>query len=96
MCSKARPFMRVVPVLFRKYVFSLRRVEKDHSLVHVVTGSVSEMVINVNMFGKASGQHSLMLLNTSVGFFASFNRESFRYHSFSSGTSSSGDFVTSL
>ena len=44
--------MRVVPVVFRKYVFSLCNVENDRSLVHVVTGRVNKMVINVNMFGK--------------------------------------------
>ena len=48
------------------------------------------MVINVNMLGKASGQHSLMLFNASVAFFATFKRESFRYHSLSSDTNSSG------
>ena len=57
--------MRVVPVVFRKYVFSLRDVENDRSLVHVVTGRVNKMVINVNMLGKASGQHSLMLFDAS-------------------------------
>ena len=51
MFSKARPFMRVVPVVFRKYVFSLRNVENDRLLVHVVTGRVNKMVINVNMLG---------------------------------------------
>ena len=88
--------MRVVPVVFRKYVFILRNVENDRSLVHVVTGRVNKMMINVNMLGKASGQHSLMLFNASVAFFATFKRESFQYHSLSSDTNSSGDFVKSF
>ena len=55
--------MWVVPVVFRKYVFSLRNVENDRSLVHIVTGRVNKMVINVNMLGKASGhfQHLVWL-----------------------------------
>ena len=88
--------MRVVPVVFRKYVFSLHNVENDRSLVHVVTGRVNKMVINVHMLGKASGQHSLMLFNASVAFFATFKRENFRYHNLSSDTNSSGDYVKSF
>ena len=67
-----------MPVVFRKYVFSLRtNVKNDRSLVHVVTGRVNKMVINVNMCGKASDLHSLMLLNASVGLYAAFNRKSY-------------------
>ena len=35
--------MRVVPVVFRKYVLSLRNVENDRSLVHVVNFSQEEL-----------------------------------------------------
>ena len=95
MISNANPFIRVVPVVFRKHVFSLRNVENDCSLMHVITRRVNKMVINVNInrFGKASELHSLMLLNASVGLSAAFNQKSFLYHNISSGTSSLEDFV---
>ena len=96
MFSNASPFIRVVPVVFRKHVFGLRNVENYCSLVHVVTGRVNKMLINVNMFGKASELHSLMLLNASVGLSAAFNRKIFLYHNISSGTSSPEDFVKSF
>ena len=55
------------------------------------------MVSNVKMLGKASALHSLMLLNASMLLFSAvFSRESFPYHTFSSGTNSFGDFVKSL
>ena len=47
--------------------------------MHVITGKVNKMVINVNMFEKVSEVHSLMLLNASVGLSAAFNRKSFLY-----------------
>ena len=96
MFSIAGPFIRVVPLVFRKHVFSLRDVENDCSLVHVVTGRVNKMVINVNMFEKASELHSLMLLNALVSLSVAFNRKSFLYHNISSGTSSPEDFVKSF
>ena len=96
MFNNASPFIRVVPVVFRKYIFSLHNVKNNRLLVHVVTGRVNKMDINVNMFGKASELHSLMLLNASIGLPAAFNRESFLYHNISSGTSSSEDFVKSF
>ena len=80
MFSNLNPFIRVVPVVFCKHVFSLCNVKNDCSLVYVVTERVNKMVINVNMFGKASELYSLMLLNASVRLSAAFNRKSFLYH----------------
>ena len=89
MFSDASPLIRVVPVVFRKHLFSLLNVENDCSLVHVVTGRVNKMVITVNMFGKASEMHSLMLLNASDGLSTAFNRKSFLYNDISSGVTAS-------
>ena len=61
-----------LPVVFRKHVFNLLNVENDCLLVHVITGRVNKMVINVNMFGKVSELLSLMLLNASVGLSTAF------------------------
>ena len=96
MLSNASPFIQVVPVVFRKHVFSLHNVENDCSLVHVVTGRVNKMVIIVNMFGKVSELHFLMLLNASIGLSAAFNRKSFLYHNISSRTNSLENFVKSF
>ena len=82
-------------VVLRKYVFSLRKVEKDRSLVHVVTGRVKNIWSNVKMFGKASKQHDLIQPNTSVGLSLAFRRDSFLYHNLNSGTNSSRGFVKS-
>ena len=62
MLNNASTFIPVVPVVFRKHVFSLGNVENDCSIVHVVAGRVNKMIINVNTFGKASELHLLMLL----------------------------------
>ena len=67
-------------VVLRKYVFSLRNVEKDRSLVHVVTGRVKNIWSNVKMFGKASKQHDLIQPTRSVGLSLAFRRDSFLYH----------------
>ena len=55
-----------LPVVFRKYVYSLRNVEKDRSPVYVDTEKIDKMINNANTFGKASALHSLMLFNASV------------------------------
>ena len=47
MLNNASPFILVSLVVLRKYVFSLRKVEKDRSLVHVVTGRVKNTWSNV-------------------------------------------------
>jgi len=56
MLNNASRFILVslVDVVLRKYVFSLRKVEKDRSLVNVVTGRVKNIWSNAKMFGKAS------------------------------------------
>ena len=84
MFSNASPFIRVVPVVFRKYVFSLRNVEKNRSPVNVDTGRVDKMVNNVNVFGKASALHSSMLFSAFVSLFDASSRESFLNHNVSS------------
>jgi len=95
MLNTASPFILVSLVILRKYVFSLRKVEKDRSLVHVVTGRVKNVWSNVKMFGKASRQHDLIQPSTSVGLSLAFRRDSFLYHNLNSGTSSSRGFVKS-
>ena len=71
MLNNASRFILVslVDVVLRKYVFSLRKVEKDRSLVNVVTGRVENIWSNVKMFGKASKQHDLIQPSTSVGLY---------------------------
>ena len=96
MFSNASLFIRALPVVLHEHVFSLRNAENNCSLVHVVTGSVNKTAFNVNMFGKASELHSLILLNASVGLSAAFNRKSLLYHDISSGTNSPEDFVKSF
>jgi len=78
--NKSSPFNMVSLVVLRKYIFSLRKVEKDRSLVHVVTGRVNYVWSNVKMFGKASKRHDLMLLSTSVDLSLAFTRDSFLHH----------------
>ena len=53
MLNNASPFIPVSLVILRKYVVSLLKVEKDRSLVHVVTERVKNIWSNVKMFGKA-------------------------------------------
>jgi len=43
MLNNASPFILVPLVVLRKYVFSLRKTEKDRSLAHVVTGRVKNI-----------------------------------------------------
>jgi len=43
MLNNASPFILVSLVVLRKYVFGLRKVEKDRSLVHVITGRVKNI-----------------------------------------------------
>ena len=74
MFNNASPFILVSLVVLRKYVFSLRKVEKDRSLVHV-TGRVENIWSNVKMFGKASKQHDLIHPSTSVGFSLALTRQ---------------------
>jgi len=47
MVNNASPFILLSLVVLREYVFSLRKAEKDRSLVHVVTGRVKNIWINV-------------------------------------------------
>jgi len=44
MFSNANPVSLISPILFRKYVLSLRRVENDCSAVAVVTGNMAKIV----------------------------------------------------
>ena len=44
MLNNASPFILVSLVVLRKYVFSLCKVEKDRSLVYVVTGRVKKFM----------------------------------------------------
>jgi len=41
--SKANPFKRVSPIVVLKYVFMRFSVEKDRSLVDVVTGNIAKI-----------------------------------------------------
>ena len=95
MLINVSPFILVSLVVLRKYVFSLRKVEKDLSLVHVVTGRVKNIWSKVKMFGKASKQYDLIQPSTSVGLLLVFGRDSFLYRNLNSGTNSSRGFVKS-
>jgi len=60
MCSKANPFMRVSPVVFRRQFFRRWRVEKERSHVHVDTGRVASIRRSLKTLGSMAECHATM------------------------------------